>query len=266
MHSKKNVRCICIVIAAFFAFIILLTYMSNKSFRWSRNVCDAIRLGDTDKALLLIDKGICKGYNLNTLSEHPSFLWTLLESTPQTPLQAACKKGNYAVAEKLLENGAEPVSADGGIDTEPLLCVLERSYLPNDKEIVQLLIDYGADLSCDNGSRNNLLTNAAFRAPRDFDAEKDAKTGTHPYDETVARGITEVFLLLADGNDGDTANEAGRTPLHCAAMMENWYLVRVLVAEFSYSLDAKDMNGNTAYDLAVENKAPHDILNILKCQ
>lgn len=261
MHSKKMLY-IWLVIVALLA-LLICTY--NSPFRWSRSVCEAIRVENTEKALRLIDKGIRKHYNLNTLSERPSFFWSLLEATPQTPLQAACKKGNYAVAEKLLRNGAKPVSVEGGIDTEPLLCILQRSYLPNDKALVQLLIDYGATLMCNNGSRYNLLTNAAFRSPRNFAAEKDANTGMYPYDETVAREITEVFLLLADEQDVNTTNDAGRTSLHCAAMMENWCLVRTLVTEFGCSLEIEDINGKTAYDIAAENEAPSDILDLLKC-
>lgn len=262
MLWRKFVPYICIMIIILLICGILLIHMSNKPFRWSQNLCEVIRLGDTDKALLLIDEGIRKGYDLNTLSERPSFLWSLLESTPQTPLQAACKHGNYAVAEKLLENGAEPIPVNGGLSTEPLLCVLRRQYLSNDKAIIQLLLDHGAVLSRNSGI-DNTLTSAAQRAPRNFDATPDSNTGVYPYDETVAKGITEVFLLLAEEYDDDAVNEAGRTPLHCAVMMKNWYLVRVLVAEFSYSLDAKDMNGNTAYDLAVENEAANDILDLL---
>jgi len=263
MYRKKTVLYICIVIAALLVFALLLTYMRNKPYQWSRNICDAIRVGDTDKALQLIDNGIRKGYDLNTLSECPSFLWILLEATPQTPLQAACKYGNYTVAEKLLENGAEPTSVNGGLNSDPLLCILRRQYLPNDKVLIQLLLNYGADANRNSGM-DNIWTNAAQRAPRKFNAATDPNTGIYPYDETVAKGITEVFLLLSEGYVDDAVNEAGRTPLHCAIMMKNWYLTRVLVAEFSCSLDAKDLNGNTAYDLAVENEAPHDILGLLK--
>ena len=263
--NRKKALYICIVIAVLLLLAFLLIYMHNRPYRWSRNVCDAIRVGDTDKALLLIDNGIRKGYDLNTLSERPSFLWRLLEATPQTPLQVACKYGNYSVAAKLLENGAEPTSVKGGINSDPLLCVLRRHYLPNDKELVQLLLNYGSDVSHDNGM-DNIWTNAAQRAPRNFNAAVDPNTGAYPYDETVARGITEVFVVLSEGYVDDAVNEAYRTPLHCAIMMQNWYLTRVLVKEFGCSLNAKDVNGNTAYDLALENGAPLDILDLLKCQ
>lgn len=105
MHAKKISLFICVVIALLLVVGCLLLYVNNAPFRWSRNLCDAIRLGETDKALQLIDTGIEKGYSLDTLSEHPSFIWSLLEATPLTPLQAACKNGNYSVAEKLLKEG-----------------------------------------------------------------------------------------------------------------------------------------------------------------
>lgn len=262
MKLKKVFPYILWVVIALLIFVFITTYVKSSQFRWSQKVCNAIRLGETETALQLIDKGIQKGYNLNTLSDQPSFFWTLIETTPLTPLQAACKYGNYVVAEKLVESGAVPKAIDGGLSTEPILCILRRAYSPDDKALIQLLLDNGAVLSCNDGLEN-VLTNAAQRAPQDFNAKVDSVTGLYPYDEAVAKGITEVFLLLAEYCDGKTTNEAGRTPLHCAVLMGNWHLVRVLVSEFDYSLNAEDMSGNTAYDLAIENEAPNNILSLL---
>ena len=107
------------------------------------------------------------------------------------------------------------------------------------------------------------MVNAAFRAPRDFNAAADPNSG-YPYDEAVAEGITEVFLLLAEHCNSNVVDGAGRTPLHCAALMENWHLVRVLASEFDYAPDAKDINGKTAYDFAKESNAPKDVLELLR--
>lgn len=139
---------------------------------------------------------------------------------------------------------------------------MQRGYAPNDKALIQLLLDNDAVLCCDSGS-NNTLFNAAFRAPRNFNAAPDPDTG-YPYDETVAEEITDVFLLLAEHCNSNGVGDAGRTPLHCAALMENWHLVRMLVAELDYAPDAKDINGKTAYDFAKESNAPEDVLELLQ--
>lgn len=242
--------------------LLALTYTAATSaYRWSGKLCEAIRKGDTSAALELIEEGARKGYSMDTLSKYPSPLWSALESTPQTPLQVSCVYGNYSVAERLLKSGAAVYPAEGGIPTSPVLCVIRRHYLPDDRALIQLLIEHGASL--DDDAYGPLITDAAFRSPRDFSAEPDPVTGSYPYSEIAAKGIADVFLLVSECRDCYAVNGANRNALHCAAVMGNWPLVEILATQFHFPLDAEDINGKTAYELASESGASKDILDLL---
>ena len=237
--------------------LVACIFLFNTPYRWSRNLQKAIQSADNQKAMALIDEGIERGYSLDTLSERASSLWTFLEHVPETPLQVACKEGNYAVAERLLQEGASVRSMEGGAGREPIFCVLLRSYNASDAQLIQLLIDHGAVLDY---SDYYLMLEAASRSTYSQSTESDAFL----YDEEVAKGITEVFLILAQYSDCYVTDSANRNALHYAAIYENWILIEVLTSSFDYSLDAEDCWGNTAYDLAAENAAPIYILELLE--
>lgn len=260
--TKRGVVCIlllCILIAL--TSVAAITCSRNSAYRWSSKLCEAIRQGDTNAALELVKEGASKGYSMDTLNKYPSYLWSALESTPRTPLQVSCEYGNYLVAAQLLESGATVYPAEGGIPTSPVLCVIRRHYLPDDQALIQLLIRHGASL--DDDEYGPLITDAAFRSPRDFSAEPDPVTGNYPYSEIAAKGIADVFLLVSEYRDCYDVNGASRNALHCAAVMGNWPLVEILITQFSFPLDAEDIDGKTAYELALERGASKDILDLL---
>ena len=263
MSRKKRMMYFFAVLAVLFTLTVVVAYINDAPFRWSRNLCEAIRVDDTDTALQLIDDGKIKGYSMDTLSERPSFIWTLLESSPKTPLQAACQSGNSLVVQRLLEEGASVQPVQGGLSTDPVLCVLHRPYAPEDLQIIQLLLDYGTE-SYGDFVGCSFVPAAAFRAPRNFSASPDPNTGKYPYDEAAAKGITDVVMLLSQHCDIYAVDGADRNALHCAVLMHNWHLVELLTTDFHFSLTASDVNGKTAYDLAQGSDAPQDILDLLK--
>lgn len=262
MDKKRTIRILLLVMAIGLASVAVAVYACTEPYRWSGALCEAIRQGDTNAALQLIEDGTDKGYSMDTLSTYPSPMWAALESTPTTPLQAACIHSNYTVAQQLLAMGATVHPAEGGLSTEPILCVIRRAYSPEDLALIRLLVQHGAALEDD--ASGVLITDAAFRAPLNFHTEPDSVTGEYPYDETVAKGITDVFLLLAEHRDCYVVNGAGRNALHCAAAMGNWYLVTVLTTQFDFPLEAEDINGKKAYDLAQEQGASEELLTLLR--
>lgn len=240
----------------------------DASYRWSGRLCEAIRASDTALALQLIDEGVQKGYSMDTLSMRPSRLWSFLENVPETPLQIACENGNYLVAERLLVEGASVRPVEGGSSREPLFCVILKHYDSDDGKLIQLLLDHGA-LLYDHQLEDHFLLEAVKRIPKQYVGEKDPETGSFyddKYSEEVAKGITEVFLLLSEYGDCYDTDGSGKNPLHWAAIMGNWYLVEVMVLRFDYRMDAEDIHGNTAFDLAAEEGAPDYILELLKVE
>lgn len=262
MRNNNYYQIIAVILVICLFGLALFAYLSLSPYRWSAQLYEAIRQENTETALALIEEGQKKGYSPDTLNTYPSFLMSMLEATPQTPLQAACRYGNLDVVLALLEAGASVRPAEGGIRTEPVFCVIRRHWSSSDAEIIRLLIAHGATLEDDDFGP--LITDAAFRAPLDFCAEPNSVTGQYPYSEAAACGITETFLLLAEYKDCYVENGAQRNALHCAAIMANWPLVKVLATEFNYPLDAKDIDGKTAYDLADEAGATEIVLDLLR--
>lgn len=262
MDKRSNVQRILFFVIVGLVGIVILSFISLAPYRWSGQLCEAIKENDTETAVTLIAEGKEKGYSMDTLSAHPSPLHIMLETTPETPLQTACSHGNLDVVRTLLDAGASVRPADGGIQTEPVFCVIRKAYSPSDADIIRLLIAHGAVLKDD--AYGSLITDAAFRAPLNFRAEPDSVTGEYPYDEMAAQGITEVFLILAEYRDCYTVNGADRNALHCAVLMGNWSLTETLAREFDFPLDAKDIDGKTAYDLAKEQGASERLLELLR--
>ena len=243
-------------------YLCVMMFISSAPYRWSGKLCEAIRCGDTESALGYIAEGKDKGYSMDTLSAYPSPLWGLAETAPRTPLQAACEYCNLTVAQQLLDAGASVYPSKGGINTGLIHSIIRNHYSPDEGKLLELLIQHGAPLEDD--SYGPLITEAACRPPLNFDAELEPTTGAYPYDENIATGITESFLLLAKHKDCYTVNGANRNALQCAALYSNWPLVEALATQFDFPLGAKDMNEKTAYDLAKEEGAPPNILDLLQ--
>ena len=251
-----------ILVAIGTIYLCVMMFISSAPYRWSGKLCEAIRRGDTESALNYVAEGKDKGYSMDTLSAYPSPLCGLAETAPCTPLQAACEYCNLTVAQQLLDAGASVYPSEGGIGTGLVYIVIRNHYSQDETQLLELLIQHGAPLEDDE--YDPLITDAACRSPRNFEAEPDPTTGAYPYDESVAKGITESFLLLVEHKDYYTVNGANRNALHCAVIMGNWPLAETLAIQFNFSLDAKDMNGKTAYDLAKEEGAPSHILDLLQ--
>lgn len=142
-------------------------------------------------------------------------------STGSTLLHRACYWGQVAVARWLLANGAAPNAAtrDNFLQIRPLGCAVATPDVPNPSdeedavlELVQMLLDHGADV---NGQRRDGLTalhSAAYRGhlrvmryllQHGADAKIRGHAGAGPHagqtaaDMALAQGQREAASLLA---------------------------------------------------------------------
>ncbi|KAF8488022.1 ankyrin repeat-containing domain protein [Russula emetica] len=141
-----------------------------------------------------------------------------------TPAVAALAGRHFQLAEVLHRNksSVDPRSFDG---TTPL----HSAAFYGDLEMVQVLLDYGADVNSKNSFRNTPLDNASRNGHRD--------------DARVAR------LLIAHGADPNTRDVYGFTPLHQASLCGRIEIVRLLI-EHGANAEAKDDFGMTPLDHA----------------
>ena len=121
------------------------------------------------------------------------------------PLVRAALEGNFALAEKLLDQGADPNSYDDGRGTA-LLYAAYWGYLP----LVEKLIDRGADpnIAC-SMSGGTPLMNAARMGKRQV-YQLLLSRGANPNARDHEGMRAQDYLLKARGTDAMGSNELVR--------------------------------------------------------
>ena len=147
-----------------------------------------------------------------------------------TPAVAALAGRHFKLAEVLHRNGSS-VEPQGDLEATPL----HSAAYYGDLEMVQVLLEYGADVDCPNKYGSTPLNYAS----------RDG----HRNDARVAR------LLIERGANPNTRGLDGDTPLHEALRYERIEIARLLI-EHSASLEAKNDYGKTPLDFASERQ--HD--------
>ncbi|XP_055307789.1 serine protease persephone-like [Sitodiplosis mosellana] len=148
---------------------------------------------------------------------------------------------------------------------------LHRAAANGYKDIVQLLIDNGADFRSIDKNGHTPLHKAAAHGHKDIaqlfidrgaDFQSKNHNGKTPLHLAVHNGHKEVARLLIDKTaDINIRSNDGRTPLHEAAIWNQFEIARLLI-ERGADENAKDSKGKTAAQLALE-KGHMDIVQLL---
>lgn len=232
----------------------------NSAYYWSGELVSAIRAGNTETALELIDQGAAKGFNMDTHEYPETVITKFAEMDPRTPLRVACSMGNYEVAERLLQNGASANGYKGleRLGRSPVFEVILGAYSPTDLPLLQLLHAYGASFDADEYDGAPIVSAVKRSSLHVHDSFPSMSS------EEITQGIAEIFVYLSQYTDCNVLDGGRRNALHNAAWYENWYLCEILVQEYGFSIDMKDSFGKTPYDYAVESAAPDYILALLQ--
>jgi ankyrin repeat protein len=141
----------------------------------------------------------------------------------RTALHYACLAGERAVAQVLVEHGANPSALDGGGSTPADACVSggkdQRGEIAGDLELARAAHAHMATLAMEiNAGR--------------YDVDKPGTSGSMPpLHEAVAarKGALTRFLLAQGASVEKTGGSEGDTPLHIAARTGQERMCRLLV-------------------------------------
>ena len=213
--------------------------------RWSAQLSveqtvAAIRSGDTDRAIALVDKcALDRAVLLHLLaimngSGHPiliDYVRERLVSDPaiarqryaygRTLLHTAAGEGSLPTVQLLLELGADPNAADGGGHT-PLYSVGNECGAPDGGDVVRALVDAGANVNAHTGVKRCTALHMAARrgnvsvakALLECGANIEARDslGDSPLRRAVNCGKTEMAaFLVAQGADVNSKGSKGKS-------------------------------------------------------
>jgi ankyrin repeat protein len=215
-------------------------------------------------------------HDMDTDPLESTFYLFALRKSQATPLYYAALCGFQDLVEHLMVNNPEHVTATGGFYVVPLIAALNARHFqtakflrdngahPNvtghsgriplhspaafgDLEMVQVLLEYGADV-------NARSTNDG--APLHFVSE-----GGWSYGPNFGPSSPIARLLLEHGADVNALRSGRLTALHMATRSENVEVVRVLL-EHGADVDAKAEHGEIAFQLARKAKST-EIMKLL---
>ena len=167
-------------------------------------------------------------------------VWNIERRTSNgtTMLEAASEMGNVELMRYLLEKGANPNGSKKSTST-PLECYCASQFGYRSMEPLEVLIEYGADPSIFR------IDSPAYLLAEQF------KWMIYTRKKAAAQEV--VFLV----EHGAPVKSKKTTILHLAAETDEKELMEAILAteEGKRFLWAKDENGKTPWDIAVENEA-----------
>jgi ankyrin repeat protein len=188
-----------------------------------------------------------------------AILFAILTSSPAFcgPIHDAAKKGDIAAVQALLKQNPDLVSSKDENQNTPLYLAAWRGQTA----IAELLLANGADLEARNAQGSTPLSIAAGSGRREMaelllahKAEVNVRNqwGETPLIKAAAEGYTEVVeVLLANKADVNARSESGQTPLIFAVAGGHLEVVEVLLANKA-DVNASGLNGMTPMHFACD--------------
>ncbi len=195
------------------------------------------------------------------LEMHPQKV-TMRDGNGRTLLSWAAQLGHLGVVKVLIESGAEINAIDDTILKET---PLQNAVLENYSDIIEILLEYGADVSIEDNNGNtalHILANTKALGLWNEKSEKilemllryGAKIKTVPIAAAFGT-LQDVKKIVEEGADIDESLEySERTALHIAVEKNNIELLTYLVDIFEY-VNHTDFNSLTPLDIAKTKEA-----------
>ncbi len=199
-------------------------------------------------------------FDINRPSGHLPWIWLPDMEDTVSPLEQACRCGNYKAAKMLIARGAD---ADQVNNEHCSLLYLTMEYTePDDYEMVKLLIKNGADPNGAPDEKNDGMDSLSACAGMDcgdyyynwylvpyqrlrFDRTRIASAH---YDKQKAKMIVKIYRFLEKkvNHKNEFSDEQSLfTPLHRAVMYQNLELIQYILDKGKYDINDRDESGQT---------------------
>ncbi|XP_046346164.2 ankyrin repeat domain-containing protein 50-like [Haliotis rufescens] len=185
-------------------------------------------------------------------------------------LHVACFKGHVDVVKYLLSQDTVDVNSRGWKKRTPMMRAAEKGH----KEIVELLVNKGADLSLAyNTAGSNVLHLACFNGHVDvvkyllsqdtLNVNSRGLMKRTPMMRAAEKGHKEVVeLLVSKGADASLVDKSGNNILHLACQRGQMEVVKYIVSKVIVDVNAKNKKRKTAANIA-SSQGRGDLMDLL---
>ena len=227
-----------------------------------------IRDNDGDTCLhVAVDKG-CTKEVIEEIINHGADV-NATNKMNFTPLLKACCKGNKDVINALLNAGANPDISDN----YDLTGLHYAAYLDCNKEVLQAIIDHGADVNATNKNNHTALMFACNNSNEDainmlLNAGTDPTIGDINGDTclhaAVGQNCTKEVIeeIINHGADVNATNKNNRTALMIACHKGNIDVMNLLL-NAGANFDISDDDAQTCLHYAATGDSSHEVLEII---
>ena len=193
------------------------------------------------------------------------------DKSSKTALMIACEKYNAGAINVLLDGGADPnITGDDGFT-----CLQWIVYSDCNKEVLQALIDHGADVNATDKNNQTTLMIACKKRNEDainvlLNARADPNIGDIDGDtclnEAVGRGCTKEIIeeIIHRGANVNASGEVNITPLIMACHRGNKDAIDVLL-NGGADPTIGDIDGNTCLHEAVAQDCTQEVIEKIIC-
>ncbi|XP_046550663.1 putative ankyrin repeat protein RF_0381 [Haliotis rubra] len=175
-------------------------------------------------------------------------------------LHVACIGGNLKIVKYVLKQNTEDINSRGTEGMTPAM----RAACCGHKDVFDLLVKKGADLSLVDSNENNILHMACAGGNKELikyviakdivDINSRSKQGTTPVIGAALIGYKELLHLLSiNGADMATTDETGSSILHLALLQHEGETARYIITQDFVNINDTNYQGMTPVLLAVVN-------------
>ncbi|XP_071084298.1 ankyrin repeat domain-containing protein 50-like isoform X1 [Haliotis cracherodii] len=216
--------------------------INSRGLRSTTPVMGAAGLGHRDVVELLASKGADV---------------SLVDEDGDNILHLACMKGHLETVKFVLSLNVVDINSRGQFTTTPVM----RAAAGGHRDVVELLVSKGADVSLVDGVGNNILHMACLRGDMEtveyvlsldvVDINSRGMRSMTPVIAAAVRGHSDVVeLLVSKGADVSLVDKDGDSTLHMACLRGDTETIEFMLSLNVVDIDARNKLGLTAADLA----------------